>query len=385
MFIQNTRNQIDMKKIFFWAILLIFQFNNVFTQENLIPIVDDYHIGFIDNSGKEIIKPQYKSNIKYILFNKNGKTLVDFELPYWSYFSEGKVTVISPYKFLFITLYDRFAVIDNKGNDVFEKTLDFIGPFKDSLATYEKGEYSFLYKHSSDWGFINTKGEFVVYPQYRYIAAFQDGVSLAHNSGKYFFINKKGEKVIDVNYEDVRSFSEGLAPIMTNEKWGFMDKNGKEKIKPQFDYVWSFQNGAARVLDSDYYGYIDFNGNFIKMPVYQYAFDFSEGLGCINQNGKWGYINISGEFERQPFYDDAYQFSEGFAAVSINGKYGFINKQYDFVIDPIYDFAAKFENGLAKVWKNNEVYYINTKGEIVWTILNKEKVNSIINELSKNH
>ncbi len=372
-----------MKRLLFFSIILLFQFNILVAQENLIPIVDDYAVGFIDNKGTVIIPPQYHNKVNYILFNKNGKNFVDFDLPYWSNYSEGKVTVIHTFKFLFIPIFDRFTVIDNKGNELFEKTNDFIGLFKDSLAIYEKGEYSFLYKYGSEWGFINTKGEFVISPQYNYLATFQDELALARKSDKYIFINKKGDVVLESKYEDVRSFSEGLAPIMINEKWGFMDKNGKEKIKPQFDYVWGFQNGAARVLDGNYYGYIDFNGNFIKMPVYQFALDFSEGLGCINDNGKWGYINISGEFERIPFFEDAGQFSEGLAAVAINGKYGFINKQYDFVIQPIFDFASKFVNGLAKVWKNNEVYYINTKGEIIWTILDKEKVNDIINELTK--
>src|SRR5690349_21074691 len=55
---------------------------------------------------------------------------------------------------------------------------------------------------------------------------FYEGLATARSTEKSGYINKKGEWVIYPNYEEVMPFSGGFARVKKEGKWGFIDKSG---------------------------------------------------------------------------------------------------------------------------------------------------------------
>jgi hypothetical protein len=82
---------------------------------------------------------------------------------------------------------------------------------------------------------------------------FKEGLSCAGlNLKEYGFINSRGEWVIEPRFRKAQSFSSGLACVTfdTNKergKKGFINLKGDMVIEPRFDRESSFHNGFAQV------------------------------------------------------------------------------------------------------------------------------------------
>lgn len=61
---------------------------------------------------------------------------------------------------------------------------------------------------------------------YEYIeTGIEDGYFAIKRNGLYGFINSKGEEIIEPQYEKYRCFQDGLASVRKNHKWGVINKN----------------------------------------------------------------------------------------------------------------------------------------------------------------
>jgi hypothetical protein len=54
---------------------------------------------------------------------------------------------------------------------------------------------------------------------------------------KYGYINTKGEVVINPQFEAACSFSDGAAAVLKDGKWGYIDTSGNFIISPQFEPI----------------------------------------------------------------------------------------------------------------------------------------------------
>ena len=97
-----------------------------------------------------------------------------------------------------------------------------------------------LYKPTNKWGIINTKGEFIVEPQFGYIKDFDE-----------------------YGYAEVRTVSEKNAGLV-GTKNGYIDKNGNIIIDLLFKNIKLYpEKGLAHVSFGERRGLVDFKGNFI--------------------------------------------------------------------------------------------------------------------------
>ena len=256
--------------------------------------------------------------------------------------------------------------------------------------------------------------------------------------GKWGLIDKTGKIILPIQYNAPLSFGDGLAPIniggkqnsmgsITGGKWGFIDKTGKTVIEPKFDKVYSFFRGFAlaniggcvisktlpgwdkpvEIFEGGKWGFIDTKGKFVISPRFEKANNFTEGLAIAKVNGKWGYIDKTGKFVIEPQYDLCQPFTEGLAYVAnkeqergfvdktgkfvikldskislalpfsdgmamiiqVDGKSrkcGFIDKSGKVVIPLKFTMALPFQNGLARVTIGSKVGYIDKSGKYVW-------------------
>lgn len=276
--------------------------------------------GFIDNSEKIVIEPQFDE-------------VNDF--------SEGLAAVV---------INGKSGFIDKTGKIVIEPQFDYVGYFKEGRAYVEIGNY-FDHTH----GYIDKTGKFV--PENTntseesefYYSSFSDGLAAILKDGMWGFVDETGNMVIepqfpDTCFEEDPHFSEGFAAVQIDGKWGFIDKTGSIAIEPKFDYVFEFSEGLAsvRIGDSDNckYGYIDKTGKYVITPQFGYAGNFTEGLASV-------YVGKD-VYEREP-------------------KFGFIDKTGKFVINPQFNLTMDFYGGIAAVWKDGLYHYIDKKGNIIWS------------------
>ncbi len=401
----NTKKNVGLVLVFLYLIFSIgttvYAVNNSSKFPILYPMSQSGKWGFIDNSGKVVIKPQY-DQVKQ--------------------FSEGLAWVSVNSKTDFQT---RWYLIDSTGRKILSDLL-LVGAsnFKNGLCS--------IITRSNDFGknnrvFIDKAGKVIAKYDNTKCGMFSEGLlamttstdesgSYLYSRGNWGYLNSSNAKVITPSYLYASDFSEGLACIETEGGMGYIDKKGTIVIKPQFDYAGDFHEGYAVVgegsnnnigfvesglLESDYYfstnimrreellgqtmiepfdlvtiskygaklGFIDKSGNNVIKPQFDSVKYFSNGLACVKKD-KWGYLNSTGKMITDFKYDNARSFSEGLAAINapddfgIN-KWGFIDKTGEITIPLKYEDVRDFHEGLAAFNDKGLWGFIDTKGNVV--------------------
>ena len=181
----------------------------------------------------------------------------------------------------------KYGYIDTTGKMVIKPQFDQVGFFSEGLALAKVGGTMTVSISSfnmssasgqgmidvtgSKCGFIDNTGEMIIKPQFNDCKKFSEGLAPVKIGEKWGYIDKNVEIVIKPQFDNAFSFSQGLAPVKIGEKWGYIDKSGKVVINPQFDASYSFSEGLARIeIGEDWrnrkWGYIDMTGKYIWQP-----------------------------------------------------------------------------------------------------------------------
>ncbi|AFW96838.1 serine/threonine protein kinase [Anabaena sp. 90] len=290
-----------------------------------IKIGDKY--GYIDQTGRVVIQPQFDSARD---------------------FSKGMAV---------IRIGKKYGYIDKKGELLIPLQFDYASDFSEGLARV---------KIDNKYGYISKSGQLVIPPQFDYASDFSEGLASVEIDNKYGYISKRGSLVILPQFDNPGDFSEGMAGVEINEKYGYIGKSGQLVILPKFDFTWNFYEGLAWVNIDNKYGYISKSGQLIIPPQFDYAGNFSEGMALVKIDNKYGYICKIGQFVIPPKFDNAGDFSEDLASVKIDNKYGYIGKSGQLIIPPQFDYTGDFYEGLALVRIGEEERYIDKKGRFIY-------------------
>lgn len=383
----------------------------------LYPVCLDGKYGYIDNTGKIAIKPQFEGasdfseglawvlvwDKNYIdekgthwpgkiqghgLIDKTGAYIIEPPPSRWldetHDFSEGIARVR-----IWRGGHRPYAYFDRTGRLAMEQQFFLARDFSEGLAYVAIGTGTpGLKGWDYEFGFIDKTGKLIIKPRKTHFGSFHDGLArlgITRGFGpikisRWGYINQSGKVVLKLKCNWVMNFSNGMAPVLTGAKfdtkkytgllggkWGYIDKTGKYTVEPQFDLAGSFSEGLAAVN--------------IGGEVFQREF----------RGGKWGYIDKTGELVIKPEFDEAHKFSEGVAAVKANNKWGFIDTTCNITIKPQFDGVKPFSNGLARIniygtpashcsgtvpddwfWHRHSVSggkwgYIDKTGQYVWT------------------
>lgn len=272
--------------------------------------------GFLNLDGKIKIHPQYdevtdfKNNIsivkkdgKYGVINNAGVQVFPISFESISQFSDGMALAQENGV--------KYYLYQNGKRTPLKNTYEYY-PFSEGLAKIKN-------KKNGKWGYINTKGDFVINHVYTYAGDFSGGVAVVSKGGEYFLINDKGAK-------KSTSF-----PVDTTFK---LQESGIGFVK--------YGNNLFRFVD---------NKLSVKNELYVLKHPFRENMALTkNSQGKLRYINQDGKVMLDVSkYDDAGDFSEGKAWVVKNGKFGYINTTGHLVVDTIFSYASDFKDGVAYV------------------------------------
>lgn len=395
-----------------WSTLVLY--SCIQTPTNLYPIYKGGKYGYIDSLGNEIIKPQYL----YASYFNEGIALiiVDTTCTTFSDTLKNKIAssfYVSPeqkkirYKYGYISLDNKLAIdttliyeFEDEEND-WDNIKELISNGKQlNLRWLNCSDNRILYQDSITklFGYMNSKGETIIAPQYRDGYQFSEGLAAVqvqskglNNFSKWGYIDMSGNMKIESKYSSASTFREGKAivgfsDIKRNDRGGFrftessiiINKSGKMIGTPFgiFTTIYSYNNGIACThkhigkLDLGY-NFIDENGNYLIDGTLIDITKFGNGYAGVKiDSTNWVFVDKEMNIISEE-YEDVQPFNEGYAAIKKNNLWGYIDTTFQVKISCKYDQCSSFKNGLAsfEIRGGKSLIiegYINKKGEVVW-------------------
>ena len=160
-----------------------------------------------------------------------------------------------------------------------------------------------LYRIQKDglYGFIDSVGNVVIEPQYKYVSPFSDGIALVVHDVKkdadgfvvkYYYIDKQNKLAIDMAEAKDFERNEFFGQANRYFTWpGYLTKPSELS-----SWAMKFNNASLAFQDLIFDGLSSRDG----MVLFQ-----DEKTGC------WGYKNTQGQIKLLPIYSSAGQFCEG--------------------------------------------------------------------------
>ena len=226
----------------------------------------DGEYGLLDKNMNMVIQPQFKS---LGLMGDNGLIAAKRE-------------------------YDsNYEYIDVNANTKIQLIFDYAEAFKDGIA---------IVKVSGKYGAINSSGDFVIQPTYKYSLDNLGKGLVAYRSDDFIkvgILNKQGDVVVTDQYYSVGAVSDGLMLFMSKTEWGYMDTKGEIVIPAMYSHANPFREGYAWVKTSTFGNYycIDKTAKVIfeladgEEPIT----DFHNGLSLVKTDEGGKYVNTKGE------------------------------------------------------------------------------------------
>jgi WG containing repeat len=150
----------------------------------------DNKVGYVNKEGVEIIKPQYDDGLTY---------------------HEGYTAVKKDNKWLFI---------DSTGKAITATIFEDAIGFSNGLAAVAKNNL---------YGFINTTGQVVIDFEFSNARSFAEALApVANVKGYWGYINTKGTWMVKPIYDFADNFENGEARVIKGEKVFYIDKQGRE-------------------------------------------------------------------------------------------------------------------------------------------------------------
>lgn len=280
-------------------------------EESGLPV---YQYGFIDSTGKEVVKPQY-----------------DSVQP----FKEG-IGIICTGKYHFDS---KCGYVNTKGEIIvpLSVSVSSIQPFSEGLGAAGSTYY-------------DKTGKAVISFDRTDLTSFDQGLARIYTLQGMKLIDKTGKTLTKHLYEDIDYFFEGVALVVRNGKIGYIDMNGDEVIPAQYYGGYRFLNGKARVI--------------VDKPMERHDTSTPITYALIDKSGKeLGRFNLTKYANyREPYESDA----ELIAVSDAEGNVGFINRLGELVVPLQYDWAAYMPDGLAVVQQGDKFGIIDSTGKEVY-------------------
>ncbi len=344
--------------------------------------------GFINEDGKEMIKPEYEEvaffseglaavqkNGKYGYVNKSGKTIMQFSYDDAEPFKNNTAIVTKNEKSglinrngeeLIPVIYDNLsdpvegfyvAVLNGKtgyitkqGDKLTEFAFDFAGDFKDGYA---------IAGTDDKFGLLNNAGSFIIEQQYDELLFLSNGLLKAKQNGNWGVVNMHGDVVASFVYDAIGDFGGSRALVVKNKKCGFIDEQGKVVIPVSYPFQESlmntaaFKNGYVVLKQKMKSVLLDSLGAKISLAGYEDIGLPSEGMIPVKKNKKWGFADMNGKIKIACTYNDAGAFENGFAKIKIKKLIGVIDHTAKLLIPASYEDVT-FKNDYFIVKSNGK-------------------------------
>jgi len=296
------------------------------------------------NNGKAVVN--YKG--KWGLIDKNNKTLIPFIYKELNVSTKGIALAKS--------FNNKYHILSMSNDTLQNLSHKEIYPFSQGLARF-KSDYG--------WGFMDTKGDTIISPDYQSVMDFKNDMAVVNRHDKKGVIDKQGKIIIPVKYDQLSIYNEYIR-VGNGNKWGLINKNRKEILPLNYDFISNPKDDLVLLksgVDKFIYNLKSGEKIDVKTDIVDYA---GEGLWLVEVNGKMGLCDITGKIVTQRLYDLIYQFQEGKAVYNLGqDRWGYLNADGSPLTPPIYPLNWSFENGYGRVILEGGIGFINQSGEVV--------------------
>lgn len=309
--------------------------------------------GYIDETGKMIIKPQYRDCYS---FSPDGYAIIEEKRKHQFIDTKGKILETGFKKFYLKEFSFGFSAFGGSS---------LLLSFDDGLVPI---------RERKSYGFLKTDGKLEIEMKYDNVSGFRDGHAYAIAKNKFYIIDTKGKespiKASDIT--EIKRPSEKMAAYRGKDKlMGFVDMNGEVVIKAQFDAVGPFMGGLAWARDKkNLVGFINKKGEWAIKAQFAAAKNFDPIAGVArvkDSNGDWAYIKKDGSTMKLKIKTEVYGvFVEGLAKGRVGKKFGFFGSDGNWVIKPQFDAVGKISNGYIAAREGKLWGFVDMEGN--WVI-----------------
>lgn len=216
-------------------------------------------------------------------------------------------------------------------------------------------------------GYIDTRGEFVVPPQFTTTWPFTKGKAIVEVKNELIYIDKTGRKLGAVPANESPYYYGDQYTYVSTEgnKFSFMNQDGANAVPGEYDFATDFEGSIARVnqgasfREEEYiytggkWGLIDKKGTSLVPATYELIMPYRKGTALVNVGGTATYSLCEGECEEMVYY------------TCDGGKWGLVNEAGKPVIEAKYDRLIPFgDNFLAG--QEGQYSLLSATGEVVY-------------------
>jgi len=316
-------------------------FNGAYTDikdfdEELATVKQDGRWGILHVSGKEVVKPNYRSIVK--------RTRHQYEL----------------------AGFTQWKVINQQKNVVLAMEYENVQPVSPVLYSYQL---------EGKKGLLNEKGDPITEPLFDEVFPFVKDMAVVERAGAYGVISPQGAALLPLKYQAVRiDSSTALLKVQENGRWGVLNKAGKTVVPVQYDEVRMQTYGMFTARQGDKWQLLDALGQPVGANTFESVGDFRFLHAVARAGGKTGLVNLKGGWTMEPRFDSlriisdflVLHQSEGVKAISnlhtqrlileldsiqpihnyfrviVKGKQGVYNDRGQEVLPVVYDYVSDF-------------------------------------------
>lgn len=325
--------------------------------------------GYIDRNGHFIIKPKFKTcrsfsnnravvqkRNRYMVINEEGKPVTNKRFHSIAPFNSYNLAVIKGRK-------GREGLINRNGKIIVSKRkYDKIYEFSEGYAAVEINR---------KFGYIDTTGTLCIEPErYSQVGKFNSGIAW-YSVGRRCGYQTKDSILTPPHFRSCSDFSGGYG-LVCSRKWQKYYINHKAEPVPwklpYFLQSNQFYYNIARYAEAPgNIQYVDLKGTNVFRTNFRIGYHISNKLAIVQTLGKkWGVITTSGNYLYRPVFDNFYVFSENKAQFTFNKLHGIYDSSGKVIVKHFSRNIERVDNGLFRIDKINDVSYINEKGEFFW-------------------
>ncbi|NNE25632.1 MAG: WG repeat-containing protein [Saprospiraceae bacterium] len=169
---------------------------------------------------------------------------------------------------------------------------------------------------------------------------------------KWGYIDTRAEVIIEPQFDEARDFSCQRAAVNLKGKWGFIDRSGQLVIDPKFKQVLDFSDDRSFVQDFNLkWWLVDVSGDTISSVQYDDFRPYKDFMAVVNLGGTWGVIDRSGQEIIPVVYQGIKLMGmNSFALKSAEG-WQLQNAEFDNLIEGYFDNMKYAGAGNIKIYK----------------------------------
>jgi hypothetical protein len=171
--------------------------------QDLILVIKDNKVGYIDQKGEWLIPMIYESD--------------PFTLD-WGEFDKGLAR---------IKIKGKMGIIDTSGSRIVPAIFDEIGFYDGLLFPVKKG---------GKWGYADQSIKLIIPYRYEQALPFEGDIARVMKNGKWGLIDRTNKRIVPLEYNKI-TFSEGVYITENDTAYGMLDYIGNTILDPIFDQI----------------------------------------------------------------------------------------------------------------------------------------------------